>query len=315
VIEQAAEKYADMDYEDAVLKHGVLFDHKQGEPPKIFGRDDSLRKALTTAYAPYKDSWTDFSKIVKLIRDAEDPEAEGFRFYLNIPRAGASTWLYPNEIELVMGDVMPDDGEAVALGFDGSETDDHTVLFGCREDGDLFTIGYWTPSAEAFGWRKEVNDVVDWAFENFRVVRFYGDPPYWQSEMAAWARDHGSPPVTPFWTNVDSKMAVATGALRSAVRREDPDERVVIDPVPIKTDEQQRDGKTLVQWHFQNARTRKVKIKFDDKTEEAFVVRKERTGSPLKIDSVPSAVLARRARDDALKEDEFNEPTYARASW
>jgi hypothetical protein len=30
---------------------------------------------------------------------------------------------------------------------------------------------------------------------------------------------------------------------------------------------------------------------------------------------VPSAVLARRARDDALKEDEFNEPVYSRASW
>jgi hypothetical protein len=315
VIEQSAEKYLEMDYEEAVINHGVLFDHRQGEPPKIFGRDDSLIKALRSAYGPYKRDWTDFSKIVKLIRDAEDPEADGFRFYLNIPRAGSSTWLYPNEVEAVMGDVVPDDGEAICLGFDGSETDDHTVLMGCREDGDLFCLGYWTPSAEAFGWRKEVNDVVDWAFENFRVVRFYGDPPYWQSEMAAWAKDHGSPPVTPFWTNVDSKMAVATGALRSAIRREDPDDRVTIDPTPIKTDEQQRDGKTLLQWHFQNARTRKVKVKFDDKTEEAWVVRKERSGSPLKIDSVPSAVLARRARDDALKEDEFSEPVYERAAW
>ena len=136
-----------------------------------------------------------------------------------------------------------------------------------------------------------------------------------RSEMAEWAREHGSPPVTPFWTNVDSKMAVATGALRTAIRRENPDERVTIDPLPLKTDEQTRDGKTLLRWHFQNARTRKVKVKFDDKTEEAFVVRKERAGSPLKIDSVPSAVLARRARDDALKEDEFSEPVYARASW
>jgi hypothetical protein len=210
---------------------------------------------------------------------------------------------------------MPDEKEAVTLGFDGSETDDHTVLFGCREDGDLFTIGTWTPSAEQFGWRKEVNEVVDWAFEHFRVVRFYGDPPYWQSEMAQWAKDHESPPVTPFWTNIDSKMAVATGALRSAIRREDPDERITIDPVPLKTEEQHRDGKTLVKWHFENARTRKVKVKFDDRTEEAFIVRKERSGSPLKIDSVPSAVLARRARDDALREDEFNEPVYSRASW
>jgi hypothetical protein len=315
VIEGVAEKYLDMDYEEAVNRHGVLFDHKQGEPPKIFGRDDSLKKALTTAYAPYKDSWTDFNKIVKLIRDAEDPEADGFRFYLNIPRAGASTWLYPNEIEAVLGDVIPVDGEAITLGFDGSDVDDHTVLFGCREDGDLFTLGCWTPTPEAFGWRTEVNAVVEWAFENFRVVRAYCDPPYWQSEMATWAKEHGSPPVTPWWCNVDSKMAVATGALRTAIRRENPAERITIDPVPIKTDEQRRDNKTLVRWHFENARTRKVKVKFEDKTEEAYVVRKERAGSDKKIDSVPSAVLARRARDDALKEDEFSEPTYARASW
>jgi hypothetical protein len=325
VIEGVADKYLDMDYEEAVTQHGVLFDHRQGDPPKIFGRDDSLMKALKTAYGPYKKDWTDFSKIVKLIRDAEDPEADGFRFYLNIPRAGASTWLYPSEIETVMGDVIPDEGEAVCLGFDGSDVDDHTVLMGCRENGDLFTIGCWTPSAEQFGWRKDVNEVVDWAMEHFRVVRFYGDPPYWQSEMAQWAKEHGSPPVTPFWTNVDSKMAVATGALRTEIRRADPSERVTIDPVPLKTAEifivsneitrGTSGGKTLVQWHFENARTRKVKVKFDDRTEEAYIVRKERTGSALKIDTVPSAVLARRARDDALKEDEFNEPVFTRAAW
>ena len=45
------------------------------------------------------------------------------------------------------------------------------------------------------------------------------------------------------------------------------------------------------------------------------MVRKERAGSPNKIDSVPSAVLARRARDDALKAGEFEVKQYARAAW
>jgi hypothetical protein len=79
--------------------HGVLFDHKQGEPPKIFNRDDSLMKALKSAYSPYKDSWTDFDKIVKIIRNAEDPEADAFRYYLNIPRAGSAQWLHPGEVD------------------------------------------------------------------------------------------------------------------------------------------------------------------------------------------------------------------------
>jgi len=315
VIEQMAEKYAEVDYEEAVVKYGVLFDHKRGEPPKIFNQDASLKKALRTAYAPYKDSWTDFNKIVRIIRDAEDPEGEGFRFYLNIPRAGSAQWLYPEEISVCLGDVDPVPGERICVGFDGSESDDHTALFGCRENGDLFTIGYWTPEPGQLRWREDVNDAVEWTMDNFAVVRFYGDPPYWQDEMSAWARDYGSPPVTAFWTNQDYKMAIATGALRTAIRRENPDERVTIDPIPLRTSEQKRDGKTLVAWHLQNARTRKVKIKLEDKAEEAFVIRKDRTGSPLKIDSAPSAILARRARDDALKEDEFSEPSYEHAAW
>jgi hypothetical protein len=45
------------------------------------------------------------------------------------------------------------------------------------------------------------------------------------------------------------------------------------------------------------------------------VIRKERPGSPLKIDGAVAAVLARRARDDARKSGEFETKTYARASW
>jgi hypothetical protein len=61
----------------------------------------------------------------------------------------------------------------------------------------------------------DVDAAVDWTFENFDVVRFYGDPPWWQDQMGRWAATHNSPPppkprsppVIEFWTNVDSKMA------------------------------------------------------------------------------------------------------------
>jgi hypothetical protein len=326
VIEQTADKFLETDYEDAVVNFGVLFDHKQGNPPKIFNRNDSLRIALRSAYSPYKDKWTDYDKILKLIRSAEDPEGDATRYFLNIPRAGAAQWVYPAEVVAILGDVSPEPGESICLGFDGSQSDDHTCLFGCRENGDLFCIGAWAPTITDIHWRNDVNDVVNWTFEHFTVVRFYGDPPFWQEEMSTWARDHGSPPVTPFWTNQETKMAVATGALRTAIRKEDPDERVTIDPIPIRTPElrvfgneevreTEEGGITLVQFHFQNARTRKVKVKWDDRTEEAYIVRKDKPGSPMKIDSVPSAVLAYRARNDAVKEDEFREPVYGRAAF
>ena len=49
VAEQAYDKYHDVDYEESVNRFGVLFDHKQGEAPKVFGSDNSLRKALRTS--------------------------------------------------------------------------------------------------------------------------------------------------------------------------------------------------------------------------------------------------------------------------
>lgn len=314
IAEQAADRYLHLPAEQAVIKHGVLYDHRQGDEPKRFGDDRSLIKAMRPGYGPAAE-WMDFPRIVKIVRDAEDPEAEAYRYYLNRPRAASSHWLAPAEISQVLGDVTVKPGSKVTAGFDGSENNDHTALMGCVENGDLFTIGIWTPQGDDLGWRQDVNDAVEWLFSTFKVLRFYGDPPWWQEEMGRWAAKHGSPPVAEFWTNVEAKMAVACGALRTAIRNASSSTNLVpirIDPVPVRTEEQQRDGKTLLAWHFENARTRKVKVKLEDRAEEAHIVRKDRPGSMLKIDSVTSAVLARRARDDAVKEGEFEQPQYSR---
>jgi hypothetical protein len=325
IAEQAAEKYAHLPVEEAVTKKGVLYDHHQGDEPKRFGDDRSLIKAMKPGYGPAA-SWMDFQRIVRIVRDAEDPEAEAYRYYLNRARAGTSTWLAPDEIAAVMEefDVEPD--SMIAAGFDGSETDDHTALMACTEAGDIFTVGIWTPRPDEPRWRQEVMEAVEWLFDTFTVVRFAGDPPWWQEEMGKWAAEHGSPPVYEFWTNIDSKMAVACGALRTAIRKPaEGEQRIRINPTPLRTPalrvandrvvEGTGDGKPLLQWHFENARTRKVKLKLEDRAEEAYVVRKERPGSPLKIDSVTSSVLARRARDDALKAGEFEQESYSRAAF
>ncbi len=324
VAEQAGDKYAHLDVEEAVLKRGVLYDHRQGDEPKRFGDDRSLIKALKTGYGPAAD-WMDFKRIVKIIRDAEDPEEDAYRYWLNRPRAAASHWLSPEEVRAVIGRVEVSKGDPIGLGFDGSENDDHTLLKGCTAAGDLFTIGAWTPKGADLGWREEVRDAVAWAFDYFDVVRFYGDPAWWNEEMGKWAAEHGSPPVTEFWTGGRSepKMAVATGALRTEVKHA----TITIDLVPLRTEEikvnaqgdPKADGTSLVQWHYENARTRKIRVKKEDDTEtqDAILVRKERKGSHLKIDAVPADVLAKRARDDALKLGEFEDrgKTFGRAAW
>jgi len=312
IAEQAADRYAHLPIEEAVEKKGVLYDHRQGDEPKRFGDDRSLIKAMRAGYGPAAE-WMDFKRIVRLIRDAEDPEADAYRYWLNRPRAAASHWLTPDEISAVLEEFTVPTGSMIGLGFDGSENDDHTALMGCTEAGDLFTIGIWTPEGDDLGWRDDVTRAVDWAFDTFQVVRFFSDPAMWQQELSGWAADHGSPPVAEFWTGgrSESKMAIATGALRTAIRH-----GTRINPVPLLTDEQTRGGKTLLHWHFENARTRKVIVKLEDKAEHAWLVRKERPGSPLKIDSVTAAVLARRARDDGVKAGEFVvEPEPERAVW
>lgn len=316
IAEQAADRYAHLPLEEAITKRGVLYDHRQGDEPKRFGDDRSLIKAMRTGYGPAAD-WMDFDRIVRLIRDAEDPEADAYRYWLNRPRAAASHWLAPDEIQAILRpETIIEAGSMICAGFDGSDSDDHTTLWLCTEGGHMAPVGIW---AKPLDWRRddrwevprdEVNAAVGWLYENFNVIRFYGDPPWFQTEMGEWAARHGDS-VREWWTNRDTPMAVACGALRTAIRNED----ATIDPIPLRTDPQTRSGKPVAVWHFENARKRKVRIKLEDKAEEAHIVRKERPGSPLKIDSVPACVLARKARDDAVKEGEFEVQTFERAAW
>lgn len=312
IAEQVADRVAHLPVEEAITKRGVLYDHRQGNEPKRFGDDRSLIKAIREGYGPAAERM-DFARIVRLIRDAEDPEADAYRYWLNRPRAAASHWLSPDEIGEVLGEVGVSEGELIAAGFDGSDVDDHTVLWGCKQNGDLFPIGLWIPNG-SLGWRQDVMDAFDWMFSYFTVVRLYPDPAWWQEEVAKLAERYGSPPVLEFWTGgrSEAKTAVACGALRTAVRHA---EDFTIATEPVRTDEIRMSGKTLVRWHFENARTKKVRVKIDERAEDAYTVRKERPGSPLKIDSVMGAALARRARDDALKAGEFVEPVYETAQW
>jgi hypothetical protein len=338
VAEQAAEKYAHLPTEECVVKNGVLYDHRQGTEPARFGDDRSLAKAMRAGYGPAAE-WMDFTKIVRIVRDAEDPEEEAYRYYLNIPREAADAWMAPLEIAGLLDEFEVKPGSMVALGFDGSENDDHTVLMGCTEAGDLFPVGMWIPGSEDdTSWRLEVDAAVDHMFKHFHVVRMLADPAYWVSELGGWAQKHGTPPgedradakhkqrVREFWTGGKSEatMAFATGTCRTALRHGAKLKPTPLLTPPVRVNDRNQfttaqtdDGKPLIQWHFINARKRKIRVQRDDgRTEDAYLVRKNRKGSALKIDGVTSSILARRARDDALKDGLFvPKPVYRRASW
>lgn len=306
IAEQASDKYQGMPVAEAIEKAGVLYDHRQAPEPKRFNDDRSLIKAMREGYGPAAE-WMDFPRIVRIIRDAEDPEAEAYRYWLNRPRLAGTQWLSAQSIQDVIEPQDVPSGESITIGVDASEYDDHTAVIGCTEGGYVFPIGIWGRPEDLpkeIPWEvpmEEVDQTVRWAFAEFNVVSLYADPPWLAEYLPKWGRDFGTKKVTEFWTNVDTKMAVASGALRTAIRNK----TVTLGDTELRTDNDPRNGKPLFIWHLENARTRKVKIKLEDKAEEAYIVTKDRRGSKKKIDSAPAAILAFAARNHALKEDEF----------
>ncbi|MGP9490062.1 terminase [Glutamicibacter sp. AOP5-A2-7] len=110
---------------------------------------------------------------------------------------------------------QPDDGTQIALGFDGSDSDDFTAIQAETIDGLTFTPRYgpdrrptiWNP-AEWGGNipRGEVNAAVDELMERFKVKRFYCDPHDWYSEIGDWSLKYGDEKVFEWNTSRISKM-------------------------------------------------------------------------------------------------------------
>ena len=128
---------------------------------------------------------------------ARDP-AQAQRFYGNIIVAGGGQAMDPVAWAAKGIGVMPAPGTSVGLGFDGSISNDSTVLVGCTTDECMFLIAAWgrpetsqgTPDTSWRVPRLEVAAKVKWAFETFNVGRMFGDPPKWETELDTWADEY-----------------------------------------------------------------------------------------------------------------------------
>jgi hypothetical protein len=157
----------------------------------------------------------------ELIEKGELAQAE--RFFGNRMRAGAGVWL---DVEKWQGRALPcevPDGTAVVLGFDGSDVDDWTAIRAETEDGYQFTPTYgplrlptiWNPA----DWdgqvpRLEVADALAELMRRYVVVRMYADPPYWTTEIDAWAALYGEKRVIRWQTSRPVQMQAAADRLR-----------------------------------------------------------------------------------------------------
>jgi hypothetical protein len=173
----------------------------------------------------------------------------------------------------------------IALGFDGSMSDDFTVIKAETEEGLLFTPVYgsqglptiWNP-AEWDGSipRGEVDAALDQLFDEYDVGRLYADPPLWQSELEAWALKYGSDKIVPFPTYHVVRMHKAI-------------QRFVAD---LQTGKLKHDGCPITSQHVGNARR---SSKASGSTGRYLLAKADRTA---KIDAAVASVVAHEATSD-----------------
>lgn len=190
--------------------------------------------------------------------DLDGIEAEGLelmerdpgqaeRFYGNRIVAGLGTWLSRERWDERTAQVEVKGKTQVVLGFDGSDVDDWTGIRAETRDGYQFTPEtsggptIWNP-ADYGGKvpRLEVAAAVDELFQRFDVVRMYCDPPYWETEVDAWAEKYG-------------EKRVIRWATYRTVQMHDASERMITDVVKSDSGFSHDDCEYTAQ-HIGNAR-------------------------------------------------------------
>lgn len=217
-----------------------------------------------------------------LERDPEQAE----RFFGNRVVYGSGSWMNGDAWDALAEPREVPDGTAVVAGFDGSDIDDWTALRLETLDGYQFTPTFgpdglptvWNP-ADYGGQvpRLEVQAAVDEVFARFNVLRLYADPPYWESEVDAWAERYGEKRVVRWYTYRTVQMHAAAERLLTDVTKSDAVLR--------------HDGCGATSVHMRNARK-------SARSGGRYVLSK---ASPTqKIDAVIPSILAHEAAGDAV---------------
>lgn len=237
--------------------------------------------------------WVDLDSIDAEAADLlETDAAQAERFFGNRAVYGAGSWC-----DGVKWDGRKQPREVarktqIVLGFDGSDSDDWTVLRAETRDGYQFTPRFgpdnkpaiWNP-AEHKGQvpRLEVAAAIDDVFAFFDVVRMYADPPYWDTEIDGWAEKFGATRVVQFQTYRPVQMHAAA-------------ERLLTDVVKVGSTFT-HDGCPVTATHVRNARK-------EARSGQRYVLAKPTQTQ--KIDAAMSSILAHEAAGDVTAADLWN---------
>lgn len=163
----------------------ILYDARVAPPDTDMADEESLKRALDHVYDDCW--WANRRAIMTRVWDLASKPDDSKRKYLNRPTAAVDAWTTQEEVELLFDlHRVVDDGEAIALFFDGSKSRDATGLVGCcLEDGHVFVVDAWEPdtahNTKSVVPVTAVDAAVARAFSRWDVRGFFGDVQEWES--------------------------------------------------------------------------------------------------------------------------------------
>lgn len=296
--------------EGRARRSDMLYDSREAPADVDLADEPALLAALRATYGDA--TWVDLDRVIGEIYDPDTPPEEARRFYLNQIVAAADAWVLPTQwnanrnpdlAPLKLGDASRPrgwrDGDTVALGFDGSLTDDSTALVAVRiSDGAPFLLGVWEKPEGPDGAHWEVpkdvvRGVVDNVFARLDVIAFFSDVAYWETDIDNWRDSYAERLRVKATTrhvigwDMRGHQMETTHAVE-ALHRAITDKQIPWAPHALLSNPSINGDEVLTR-HVSNARRRLNRW--------GVYFGKENRESPKKVDALAALVLARMARE------------------
>lgn len=174
----------------------ILYDARIAPPDTDMADEESLTTAIRHVYDDCW--WVKPRPILERIWDPRSTVDASKRKYLNWPTVAEDAWIDPKDWALLTDrDRVVQDGEEIALFFDGSKSRDATALVACCiSDGHVFVVGAWEPDPgdrDSVVPVAEVDAAVAYAFRRWTPVGFFADVQEWESFCkVSWPETYAS---------------------------------------------------------------------------------------------------------------------------
>lgn len=272
----------------------LLFDHVEAPDHLDPEHKPDRVKGLKVCYGPAA-AWMPIDKIADDYRDPRVDKGDWLRYFWNRATSGSSDLVNAAEWDALAREDLLRPGDVIALGFDGSKSDDSTALLASRlDDNRLFVVGVWErPPNAGPDWvvpRVEVDSTVTATFAAYEVAMMFGDPNKWAEYFSMW----------------EAKWPKRVAAEWPSDKSTDRGFRLLLEN--IKDGSLTHDGSEVLARHVRNASLYRARLKpnsgrtdgdEDDPLGKYYLSIRKKGGG--KIDAAWAAMLAGKARAWSLE--------------